>query len=110
MLFGSGLPYTPPVPGRELGSGLVVQEPGDRYSARYPRYFRFDMGVSKEVAVVERGMGRPISLSLTAELLNLFDMTNTVAYSWIPNQSGIWTRVPTRLTPRTFNVGARLDF
>lgn len=110
MLFGSGFPYTPPVPGRELGSGLVVQEPGDRFSARYPRYFRFDMGVTKEMIVFERGSRHPVSLSFTAELLNLFDMTNTVAYSWIPNQSGIWTRVPTRLTPRTFNVGCRVDF
>jgi hypothetical protein len=110
MLFGSGLPYTPPVPGRELGSGLVVQEPGERYSARFPRYFRFDLGVTKQVSVFDRGAGAPVTLALTAELLNLFDMSNTVAYSWIPNQSGIWTRVPTRLTPRTLNVGARVDF
>lgn len=109
MLFGSGLPYTPPVPGPKVGS-IVSQVPGDRYSARYPRYFRFDMGVTKQVTAVREGLGRPVSLFLTFEVLNVFDMINTVSYSWIPNQSGIWTRVPTRLTPRTFNVRARVDF
>lgn len=109
MLYGSGLPYTPPVPGPKVGS-LIAQIPGDRFSARYPRYFRFDMGVTKQVTASTTGLGRPVSLFLTFEILNVFDMINTVAYSWIPNQSGIWTRVPTRLTPRTFNVRARVDF
>jgi TonB dependent receptor-like, beta-barrel/CarboxypepD_reg-like domain/TonB-dependent Receptor Plug Domain len=106
-LFGSGLPYTPPVPGPQIGN-LLVQAPGDRFSARYPRYFRFDMGITKELAVTEGD--RPIGLNVTFELLNVFDMTNTVSYSWIPDASGIWSRVPTRLTPRTVNVRARLSF
>ncbi|MFT5144590.1 MAG: hypothetical protein ACI80V_001366 [Rhodothermales bacterium] len=108
-LFGSGLPYTPPIPGAQVGN-LLVQAPGDRYSARYPRYFRFDMGVTKEMVAAERKGDSPLGLEVTFEILNVFDMTNTVSYSWIPDAAGIWTRVPTRLTPRTVNVRARLNF
>ena len=105
-LFGSGLPYTPPVPGTQIGN-LLVQAPGERFSARYPRYFRFDMGVTKEV---ELSQDDDVGFEVTFEVLNVFDMTNTVSYSWIPDAAGIWTRIPTRLTPRTFNVRARLSF
>jgi outer membrane receptor protein involved in Fe transport len=108
-LFGSGLPYTPPVPGDRVGN-LVIQAPGDRFSARYPEFRRIDMGVTKYITLTENGLSNPIKLELTAELLNVFDMTNTVAYSWIPDATGIWQRVPTRLTPRTFNLRLRTTF
>jgi len=108
-LFGSGLPYTPPVPGPQIGN-LVTQAPGQRFSARYPRYFRFDMGATKHIEASSKGAERPISIDLTMEILNVFDMTNTVAYSWVPNAAGIWTRIPTRLTPRTVNVRLRVGF
>ena len=109
VLFGSGLPYTPPVEGQRIGN-IVTQVPGERFSARYQRYFRFDMGVTKEVVVVEKGLNNPIRLELTGEILNVFNMVNTVAYSWIPRSDGIWTRIPTRLTPRTINVRMGLWF
>ena len=105
-LFGSGLPYTPPVPGERVGI-FVSQIPGDRHSARYPEYRRVDMGVTK---LIEFDGSFPLRLELTAELLNVFDMTNTVAFTWVPNGDGIWQRVPTRLTPRTFNVRVRMAF
>jgi hypothetical protein len=108
-LFGSGLPYTPPVPGEQIGN-IVTQLPGPRLSARYPRYFRFDVGATKRLVVFERGLSRPVTLELTGELLNVFNMINTVSYSWVPDASGIWNRIPTRLTPRTVNVRLRLEF
>ena len=108
-LFGSGLPYTPPVEGERIGN-VITQVPGDRYSARYQRYFRFDMGITKEVVVTDRGLNNPIRMELTGEILNVFNMVNTVAYSWIPRNDGIWTRVPTRLTPRTVNVRMVVHF
>ena len=108
-LFGSGLPYTPPVPGEQIGN-VLIQEAGPRNSARYPRYFRFDLGASYSVPIFERGIGGPISLDLTGELLNVFDMINTVSYYWVPNSEGIWNRIPTRLTPRTINVRAKITF
>lgn len=108
-LFGSGLPYTPPVEGQRIGN-IITQVPGDRFSARYQRYFRFDFGLTKEVIVTESGFNNPVRLELTGEILNVFDMVNTVAYSWIPRSDGIWTRVPTRLTPRTVNVRMAIRF
>ena len=108
-LFGSGLPYTPPIPGDRVGS-IVIQLPGDRFSARYPEYRRIDFGVTKYITVSEKALNNPLRLELTAELLNVFDMVNTVAYAWIPDAQGVWQRVPTRLTPRTFNVRLRATF
>ncbi len=107
-LFGSGLPYTPPIPGPRLGN-IEVQVPGPRSSARFTEYKRIDAGVTKEIQLFEREGRAPVQMHLTAELLNVFDMLNTVAYSWIPGAEGIWRRVPTRLTPRTFNVRLRID-
>ena len=107
ILFGSGLPYTPPRPGERVGS-VVVQVPGLRNSARYPQFRRVDFGVTKVIDLVRRT--RPVRLEVSAELLNVFDIVNTVAYSWIPDATGIWQRVPTRLTPRTFNIRLRTAF
>jgi len=109
ILFGSGLPYTPPVPGRRVGT-YVAQVPGPRMSARYPEYRRVDMGATKELELTRLPGGRPVYLELSGELLNVFDMTNTVDYTWIPGQNGIWKRIPTRLTPRTFNLRLRVRF
>lgn len=109
-LFGTGTPYTPPVPGREIG-GVQLQVPGDRASARYPEYRRVDMGLTREAELTPNGLsGRPVRLELTGEVLNVFDMTNTIAYSWVADGQGIWQRIPTRLTPRTINVRMRLVF
>ncbi len=104
-IFGSGLPYTPPVPGDRVGQ-VIVQEPGPRLSARYPEYRRMDFGVTKSITIREDAL----HLELTAEVLNIFDIQNTVAYSWVPDVDGIWQRVPTRLTPRTINVRLRVVF
>ena len=109
LLFGSGLPYTPPNPGPEVG-GVTFQVPGDRLSGRYPEYKRVDLGITKNVVLFSDGLSRPPELELTGEILNLFDMINTVSYSWKPASDGIWQRVPTRLTPRTFNVRLRVIF
>ncbi|MFV1980435.1 MAG: TonB-dependent receptor plug domain-containing protein, partial [Rhodothermia bacterium] len=110
LLYGSGLPYTPPVPGPRVGN-IQAQVPGPRNSARYPAYQRLDMGATKTIELSPKSVGpTPINLELTAELLNVFNMTNTVAYTWVANASGIWSRIPTRLTPRTFNVRLRLTF
>jgi len=108
LLYGSGLPYTPPAPGRETASGVETRVPGPRMSGRLTAYRRVDLGATKEITVADRSFGAstPVTLNLTLEVLNLFDMDNTVDYSW----QGDWTRVPKRLTPRTLNARARLTF
>lgn len=107
-LYGSALPYTPPIPGEQVGN-LLVQAPGDRHSARYPRYFRFDVGATFEMPLTSSTQN-PIQMQLTGEILNLFNMVNTVSYYWVPDQTGIWNRIPSRLTPRTINLRLRLEF
>ena len=50
------------------------------------------------------------SLILTeAELLNIFDMENEVAFQYT-SFNGKWQRTPVRLTPRTVNVRMRVTF
>jgi hypothetical protein len=108
-LLGSGLPYTPPVPGEKIGN-ILVQAPGPRNGARFDRYFRFDMGTTFEIPLFGSADNNPVMLQLTGEILNVFDMVNEVAYSWVPDLNGIWNRIPTRLTPRTINLRARIEF
>ncbi len=106
-LFGSGLPYTPPIQGEALSNGIYRQVPGPRSQGRLPEYRRIDVGATKILPVFENGIGgEPVTLSLTAEILNIFDMVNTVAYTW----DGQFNRIPTRLTPRTVNARLRLEF
>ena len=105
-LFGSGLPYTPPVPGEQVARSVQTQAPGPRMGGRYPEYRRLDVGATKVVRLFDQAVSGPVTMRLTAEVLNLFDMVNTVAYDWDAD----FNRVPTHLTPRTINVRMRLKF
>lgn len=107
LLYGSGLPYTPANPGPEVGGGGVrARVQGERMSGRLPAYRRVDVGATKQIEVVREGFGGPVNLELTLEVLNLFDMDNTVDYSWTED----FQRVPKRLTPRTLNARLHLTF
>lgn len=107
-LYGSGLPYTPPALSERI-EGVSVLEPGPRNDARYPGYFRFDMGATKRIRVGQ-GLTGPLWLKATAEVLNVFNMKNTITYSFVDSGRGFFEGVPTRLTPRTVNIRLRLDF
>ena len=92
-------------------AGVDLQVPGARNSERYPEYRRVDLGITKEAVLVPNSpTGRPVELELTGEVLNVFDMTNTIAYSYVADAQGVWQRIPTRLTPRTINVRMTLQF
>ena len=106
LLYGSGFPYTTTNPGPKINDEVQTRVPGPRMGGRLPAYRRVDVGATKEIELAEEGIGQPVNLELTLEVLNLFDMENTVAYSWTED----FTRVPKRLTPRTLNVRARLTF
>ncbi|WP_118831443.1 TonB-dependent receptor [Salinibacter ruber] len=109
LLYGSGLPYTPvappPNPGGERANSDERQS-GDRMTGRLPAYRRVDVGATKRIELVQNGIGGPVHLELTLEVLNLFDMDNTVDYSWTQG----YERVPKRLTPRTLNARLHLTF
>jgi len=106
LLYGSGLPYTPDEPGPEVTEGVQTRVPGDRMSGRLPAYRRVDVGATKRIEVAQDGIGGPVHLELTLEVLNMFDMDNTVDYSWTRG----FERVPKRLTPRTLNARLHLTF
>ncbi|MFB6278402.1 MAG: TonB-dependent receptor domain-containing protein [Salinibacter sp.] len=106
LLYGSGLPYTPTNPGPETDSGVQTRIPGERMSGRLPAYRRVDVGATKRIQVAKNGIGGPINLELTIEVLNMFDMDNTVDYRWTRN----FERVPKRLTPRSLNARLNLTF
>lgn len=110
LLYGSGLPYTPPVASDQSSPAGVVMVPGPRNAGRLTAYRRVDLGATKEITVLDDGLSQPVKLNLTLEVLNIFDMTNTVAYSWVPDGQNTWTRVPKHLTPRTLNARVRLSF
>ena len=109
-LYGSGVPYTPPVPADTDSPEGVAMVPGPRNAGRLNPYRRVDMGATKTITVSDNLLSNPVKLNLTLEVLNLFDMTNTVAYKWVPDQENNWTRIPKRLTPRTLNARVRLTF
>ncbi len=106
LLYGSGLPYTTTNPGPKINDRVQTRVPGPRMGGRLPAYRRVDVGATKEIEVLEEGIDEPVTLDLTVEVLNLFDMDNAVAYSWTED----FTRVPKRLTPRTLNARLRLTF
>lgn len=79
-------------------------------------YNRTDIGVTYSL---ERGRDNVMMLpvlrafrgvSLSFDLLNLFDTYNISSYSWITTTSGERCAVPNHLTGRQFNFKLRLDF
>ena len=106
-LYGSGYPYTAL---RQDTSEANVRylTPGRRGAYRFSAYRRVDMGTTKELAFTRRGEERA-RLAVTAELLNVFDMDNEVAFNWV-SAGTQWVRQLIRLTPRTVNLRARLTW
>ena len=109
LLYGSGLPYTTTNPGPRINDQVQTRVPGPRMAGRLPAYRRVDLGATKEIELSEDGISKPVTLDLTLEVLNLFDMDNTVAYTWTGTGNDI-TRVPKRLTPRALNARLRMTF
>ncbi|WP_420456143.1 TonB-dependent receptor [Rubrivirga sp.] len=114
-LYGSALPYTAPARSEDRSiNSITVFDEGPRNRIRPPDgYFRFDLGATKRLRLASLPTGDPLELLATVEVLNVFDQTNAVGYSWVEqfsNDRRIYTAVPTRLTPRTINVRFRVDF
>ena len=111
-LFGTGSPYTAPTQ-REIGNegDVLTAEPGLRHNNRFLEYRRFDMGATKEL-IFGQVAGKPVQAELSAEVLNVFNMKNTVSQSYVPVETTSygWQPIPTRLTPRLVNVRFRVTF
>ncbi|GIV58095.1 MAG: TonB-dependent receptor [Rhodothermaceae bacterium] len=111
FLYGSGFPYTPPRPNPGMG-GTTLSVPTRRHAFRYPAYSRADIGFAREIRFVAGWCSedRPLRVEAALEILNVFDYVNTITYDWAPDASGLWQRIPSRLTPRTLNLHVRMVF
>lgn len=104
LLFGSSLPFGPP------------NSPKYKQTLRMPPYRRVDIGFSKEI-IGEHTRLKPgnmlgffESLLLTAEVLNLLQVNNTVSYIWVTDIYGRQYAVPNYLTPRQLNIKLMATF
>lgn len=97
LIYSSSLPTGP----------LGPQRHTDRFNI--PSYKRIDIGFSKDFADIESRKGSSFikkyfqSLSLHAELFNLFNFKNTTSYLWLNDTSSNQYAVPNYLSSRMFN-------
>ena len=107
FLLGTGYQYHPmmSVPGASPGSYEIVPNYTTTYA--YPFYFRVDMGLTFEFTLLGDK-----KITLTAEVLNVFNKYNVTSYSWyhVFKQTTQPVPVPDILSPRYLNVGFKVDF
>ena len=98
FLYGSSLPFGPP------------NSPKYQHTLRMPPYRRVDVGFSKELIGEHSKFSskNPFrvfnTLWITAEILNLLGVNNTVSYIWVTDIYGRQYAVPNYLTSRQLNV------
>ncbi|MCX7648950.1 MAG: TonB-dependent receptor [Flavobacteriales bacterium] len=105
LLFGTGWPFGPP----------TFRRYQDVF--RMPFYRRVDIGFSFQLLQAGRNKEKEKRLTriikaawLSLEVFNLLGIRNTVSYTWIRDNYGLYYPVPNYLTPRLFNARFVLDF
>ncbi len=102
--YGSRLPTGPPNSQRYLDT------------FRIPPYRRIDLGFSKVLINRDHKKYRYKALDsikdmwLSMEVFNLLDISNTISYLWIANNSGDMFAVPNYLTKRKLNLKLTVKF
>ena len=98
LFYGSRLPFGPP------GSPKYL------HTLRIPPYRRVDIGFSKQIIGEEAsykpkgGLRFIKSLWISAEVFNLFQISNTISYIWVNDINKREYAVPNYLTPRQINL------
>ena len=103
LLFGSGLPFGPSKSERSQDT------------LRMSPYRRVDIGFSKQIKsstgfYKNRFFAAFDEIWVTAEVLNLLQISNTISYLWVSDVSGQQWAVPNYLTPRQLNVKLIMTF
>ena len=104
LIFGTGLPFGPP------------DSPKYEHTLRYPAYRRVDLGFSKQLIGGYSSFKKNNPLKyiknawISLEVFNLFQVSNTVSYTWVSDISGRQYAVPNYLTPRQVNLRLLVDF
>jgi hypothetical protein len=105
LIFGTGLPFGPPG--------------NDRYKdiLRAPTYRRVDIGFSKILIDEDKPntsrlkvISKLKSLSLSLEVFNLLQVSNTISYTWITDVTGRQYGIPNYLTSRLLNLRLQAKF
>ncbi len=99
LVYGTGLPVGPPNSPRYAATGKM------------PDYRRVDIGISKSLISSERTYKNPRGpvkwfddLWIGLTVFNLFDINNTVSYTWVRDVYNTEYAVPNYLTSRLFNL------
>ncbi len=106
LLFGTGLPYSPP--------GSVRS----RNMQRMPSFRRVDIGFSKQLLGASRYSETNTRKNfrfikdawISLEVLNLLQVNNTISYIWIKDVTNRSYAIPNYLTPRQLNVKLVVNF
>jgi hypothetical protein len=122
LFFQDYLPMNPTFKmniGLYFGSGLPTGAPNTplyMHTHRLPPYRRVDIGLSKQI--IGGGALQPKkgffsgfkSLYVTAEILNLLQVSNTISYTWVRDFNNNQYGVPNYLTPRQINIKIGAEF
>lgn len=105
LLFGTGIPFSPP------GEARV------RNTSRMPPFRRVDIGFSKQIIGGALNDNKPAlwrkyinNIWISAEVLNLLQVKNTISYSWVKDVTNRQYGVPNYLTPRQLNIKISIEF
>lgn len=122
LFFQDFLPMDPTFKmniGLYFGSGLPTGAPNTplfTHTRRLPPYRRIDIGLSKQIIGTEAlqpksGFFKGFkSLWITAEILNLLQVDNTISYTWVRDFKNNQYGVPNFLTPRQINIKIGAQF
>ncbi len=122
LFFQDFLPMNPTFKmniGLYFGSGLPTGAPNTplfTHTFRLPPYRRIDIGLSKQIIGGEalqpkKGFfGGFRSLWVTAEILNLLQVDNTISYTFVRDFNNNQYGVPNYLTPRQINIKIGAEF
>lgn len=122
LFFQDFLPMDPTFKmnvGVYFGSGLPTGAPNTplfTHTRRLPAYRRVDIGLSKQIIGFEawrptKGFFKGFkALWVTAEILNLLQVDNTISYNWVRDINNNMYGVPNYLTPRQINIKIGAEF
>ncbi|MBN2615851.1 MAG: TonB-dependent receptor [Bacteroidales bacterium] len=101
LIFGTGLPFGPP------------QSQRYQQTFRMPDYRRVDVGFSwnpLEQKVQKISRRKISSFWISLEVFNLFQVNNTISYTWIKDVNNRQFAVPNYLTSRRVNLKMMVNF
>ncbi len=106
LLVGSGYLFYPRIITTDANGQKQLTYSFD-YRYAYSPYFRTDMGLTTELKI-----GENQSITITADVLNVFDKQNNAGYTWVKAFKDSEKAVPIMqvISGRFFNVGLEMNF